>query len=109
MRIEGVYSIWDRKAQVSLPVFSSRDDVTASRTFIEAVMTSETPVAQYPADFDLIKLGNIDLDTGQLSPIYPFDILVNGLVALQDAHRTRARYQAMLQPSEAPETSPEAS
>lgn len=91
-----IYSIYDRKAQYYLPPFTVRSDADAERAFIEAVTVSDTPIAQYPADFDLVCLGSIDLDTGMLTQDQMPRLMVNGLVALEAATRTRARYASML-------------
>lgn len=104
----GIYCTFDRKAQYCLPLFSAQNDVTAVRMFTEAVLTSETPVSQYPADFDLLRVGTVDLATGLLQGFVTPTPVVNGLVALTDAQRERARYQAILRPLQGEETSPEA-
>lgn len=105
----GIYAIWDRKASLILPAFSANNDTAAERMFIETVMTSETPVSQYPADFDLIRIGTVSIELGSLTAITPPRLLVNGLTCLQEAHRQRQRYQAILNSAAAPETSPDAS
>lgn len=104
----GIYCIWDRKAQLALPAFSSANDVTAERQFVEAVLHSETPVSQYPADFDLIRIGTVDLQQGTLSGITPPQLIVNGLVSLTEAHRQRERYKTILEAVQAEEPAPEA-
>lgn len=102
MTSHGIYAVYDRKAQYFLPLFSSPTDAEAVRTFTGVVTSSDTPISQYPADFDLCRVGTVDVQAGTITaPVRP-DPLVNGLVALEDAHRERRRYQAIL------ETSPEA-
>lgn len=105
----GIYSIYDRKAQYHLPLFSAQNDTTAIRMFTETVVTSETPVSTYPADFDLVRVGTVDLELGAIEPHTRPEPIVNGLVALETAHRERSRYQAILQPQNVAESSPEAS
>lgn len=106
-----IYAIYDRKAQYYLPPFTVRGDADAHRTFTEAVMTSETPISQYPADFDLVRVGSIDLESGLLAtpengmPV----LLINGLVCLEVAQRERRRYNAILNPSQEEIPFPEAS
>ena len=58
MRIDTLFAIYDRKAQYYLPPFTARSETDALRVFNEAVLTSETPISQYPADFDLLVLGS---------------------------------------------------
>jgi len=105
----GLYCIYDRKAQVTLPIFSSRTDVEATRIFTEAVMTSETPVSQYPADFDLIQVASYDVETGIVEAFVVPTPVINGLVALTDAQRQRHRYQSVLSTVAEEEPAPEAS
>lgn len=110
MHLNFIFSIYDRKAQYYLPPFSARSEADALRTFAEAVVSSETPVSQYPADFDLLVLGSVDLETGAVTPEHPSPRpLVNGLVALTNAQRERSRYQAILSTVAQEEPTPEAS
>lgn len=105
-----IFSIYDRKAQYYLPPFTARSEADALRTFNEAVVSSETPISQYPADFDLLVLGTVDLESGELTPERPSPRpLVNGLVALTNAQRERSRYQAILSTVQSEEPLPEAS
>jgi len=108
MQMNSLFAIYDRKAQYYLPPFTARTDADAHRVFIEAVMSSNTPISQYPADFDLLRIGSIDLETGVLTPQSPPYPLVNGLVALTEAHRERSMYQTVLSTVEQPQASPEA-
>lgn len=92
-----IYSIYDRKAQYYLPLFTQRGHADAQRQFTELVTQSDTPIAKYPADYDLVCLGSIDLETGRIEPTYPCETLINGLVSLQNAHVERSRYAKVLQ------------
>lgn len=105
-----LYSIYDRKAQVYLPPFTAQHEAMALRTFAEAVVSSETPVSQYPADFDLLLLGAVDVETGILVQETPSPRpIINGLVALTNAQRERQRYQSILSTVGEEEPAPEAS
>jgi len=104
-----IYSIYDRKAQYYLPPFAARSNADATRTFTEAVTTSETPISQYPADFDLVRLGSLDLDTGAITGLHMPELLINGLVALTAAHQQRARYKQILNAPELDIDSPDPS
>lgn len=106
-----LYAVYDRKAQYYLPPFACRSDADAERQFTEAVMTSETPISQYPAEFDLVRLGSIDLETGFLSSNQggmPY-LMLNGLVCLEAAHQTRNRYRRVLEQPNSDESHPDAS
>ena len=96
MQTNNIYSLYDRKAQYYLPLFAMRSDADAIRQFAVIVSTSDTPVSQYPADYDLVRLGSIDLESGLINPEYPCGIVINGLVALQNAQVERSRYKAAL-------------
>lgn len=91
-----IYSIYDRKAAYYLPLFNQRGHADANRQFTELVINSDTPIAKYPADYDLVCLGSIDLETGRIDPIYPVETIINGLVALQNAQLERSRYAKVL-------------
>jgi len=91
-----IFSIYDRKAAYYLPLFTMRSDAEAVRQFTEIVTQSDTSVSKYPADYDLVCLGWIDLEKGHIEPIYPCDTLINGLVALQNAQIERSRYAKIL-------------
>lgn len=91
-----IYSIYDRKAAYYLPLFNMRGHADALRQFSEIVVNSDTPIAKYPADYDLVCLGSIDLETGSIAPTYPVETLINGLVSLQNAQLERSRYAKLL-------------
>lgn len=96
MQINNLYSIYDRKAAYYLPLFTMRSHADAERQFSEIVTNSDTPVSKYPADYDLVCLGQMNLETGQIVPTYPCETLINGLVSLQNAHFERSRYAKAL-------------
>lgn len=87
-----IYSIYDRKAAYYLPLFQMRSHADALRQFSEIVTQSDTPISKYPADYDLVSLGSIDMENGLIQPTYPVETLINGLVSLQNAQLERARY-----------------
>lgn len=99
--INSIYSLYDRKAQYYLPLFTAQTDTDAIRMFSESIITSDLPLSKYPADFDLIRIGTVDLEKGILTPEHPTYPVINGLVALQNANVERARYQAVLNPGSA--------
>lgn len=87
-----IYSIYDRKAGYFLPVFNVRSDADAVRQFKQIVVQSDTDISKWPADFDLCRLARFDLQNGRIEPEIPFGTVMNGLVALQEAHSERSRY-----------------
>lgn len=96
MQTATIYSIYDRKAAYYLPLFTMRGDADAIRQFTGIVTQSDTDVSKYPADFDLVSLGGIDLENGRIEPEYPVRTIINGLVAFQTAQTERARYAKIL-------------
>lgn len=96
MQSSNIYSVYDRKAAYYLPLFTMRGDADAERQFAQIVTQSETDVSKYPADFDLVALGTINLENGRIEPVYPVRTIINGLVALQAAQAERTRYQKIL-------------
>lgn len=88
-----IFSVYDRKAGYYLPMFTCRSEGEALRHFSKLVTESDTPCAQYPADFDLCRLGRVDLETGLLEKVQPIDLLINGLVSFTTALQERERYK----------------
>lgn len=91
-----IYTIFDRKAAYCLPVFNVKTDTDAMRQFTNIVVNSDTDISKYPADFDLLCIGHIDLDSGFIKEIHPPKTIINGLVALTGAQSDRARYKKVL-------------
>lgn len=98
MQVNKLYAIYDRKAAYYLPIFQMRSHADAMRQFTEIVTNSDTPVSKYPADYDLVCLGAIDLENGQIVATYPCETIINGLVTLQNAHLERSRYAKAINP-----------
>lgn len=99
MHITMLFSIYDRKASYYLPIFQAERDHQAVRGFTDIVTQSDTDVSKYPADFDLMCLGDMDLDTGELFPAKNPRHIINGMSALQAAQIERKKYQSALAPS----------
>jgi len=98
MQISKLFAAYDRKAQYYLPVFQARSEAEAIRSFSEAVISSDSNVSRYPAEYDLVFLGDMDMETGEITPQFPVGLIINGLVALQAAQADRARYAKALNP-----------
>jgi len=94
-----IYSVYDRKAAYYLPLFTMRSNADAIRQFSE-IVTGDTPIAKYPADYDLVCLGSINLENGSIEPQYPCETIMNGLVSLQNAQLERSRYAKILAPQQ---------
>lgn len=65
-----VYSMRDLKAGFGIPEISA-NDATAKRTFSYRINQIGTEVAFSPADYQLFRIGEFDLDKGELIPAMP--------------------------------------
>lgn len=73
------YSVKDHKFAFSEP-FQAPDDAVAKRYFSMIVNSGESRnvMAFAPADFDLYCIAEFDTVSGQVTPIYPVEFIVNG-------------------------------
>ena len=62
-----IYSIYDKKAMTYSPVMSFENEVLAVRAFEQFVLSGNNTVSQYPSDFVLCYLGEMDDNTGALT------------------------------------------
>lgn len=81
-----LYSIYDRKMNIYLTPFPARGDVDAVRqvsaSFADPNMAN-TPAGQHPADFDLVKIGTFDDESGDITNMHP--LVMSNLEALKAA------------------------
>lgn len=71
----GIYAIRDaRTTFMSLTVDYS--DEAARRNFAHAVNHPESLMQSHPNDFDLYKLGEYDVETGEIFPATPVQFIV---------------------------------
>lgn len=67
---QGVYSVFDAKAEAFAPPFLDSADGTATRKFLEALIAQDEKgvpaglYAKFPADYTLFRIGTYDPDTG---------------------------------------------
>jgi len=69
-----LYSIFDRKMNVYLTPFPARNDVEAVRNVSSGMADAsmkQTPVGTHPEDFDLVKIGHFDDESGDISKEIP--------------------------------------
>lgn len=66
----GVYSMRDQLSGFLTPTFELNDQI-AIRNFSYAIKKPDTLLFASAKDFDLIKIGEFDSDTGELTPISP--------------------------------------
>lgn len=63
-----MYSIRDVKTSFLSPTVD-QNDVSATRNFVHALMSSGSIMTTHPRDFDLVKVAVFDTDTGIVSPV----------------------------------------
>lgn len=62
-----IYAIRDIKNEFCTP-FTTANDATAKRMFLTEQKNKDSMLAQFPADFELWKLADLDTKTGQIFP-----------------------------------------
>lgn len=60
--MDGIYSVYDRVAELHGPVFEARNDGVATRVFKRVVAQAQRPADEYM----LFHLGTINLENGQV-------------------------------------------
>lgn len=73
------YCVRDRKANVCNRPFAERDHVMAIRGFEQLVQNPETPLSKWPADFELLHLGEFDEATAKFSNLEMPLVLADGM------------------------------
>ena len=64
---QSIYAIRDIKNEFCTP-FTTANDATAKRMFVTEQKNKDSMLAQFPADFELWKLAEVDTKTGQIFP-----------------------------------------
>lgn len=68
MSAKKLYILYDLQAESTMgQIIGSTRDAAAVRQFCELLANKETIVGQYPADFNLISIGELDETTGQIT------------------------------------------
>lgn len=66
-----VFSLYDVKREMFLPVMCEETRGTALRHLSDIVAQGNNPVARYPEDFKLYELGSMDEKSGELKSLVP--------------------------------------
>lgn len=61
-----VYSLFDRKMKEYGSLVLGTNDATMGRALKEAVLNPQSPMFKYPEDFDLMCLGDFDVENGDI-------------------------------------------
>ena len=64
---QSIYAIRDIKNEFSTP-FTTANDAMAKRMYLNEQRNKDSMLAQFPADFELWKLADIDTKSGQIYP-----------------------------------------
>lgn len=72
-----LYSIYDKKSGVMSPLFCAENDFISRRAFFRSAGSGD--LAVFPEDFDLYKVGEFDLHTGQVKDICPSEFVCSAL------------------------------
>lgn len=64
---KSIYTILDEKSQNIGPLFVSENDNVAERSVVSGV-SRDSLAARFPADFALLRLADIDIQTGAVTP-----------------------------------------
>lgn len=61
-------SMFDKKARAFFKPFTSATEETAVRELAQVAKSPESPIYQFPDDFDAVKIGSFNAETGELIP-----------------------------------------
>lgn len=75
----GVYSVFDSKAEAYLPPFTLKNDALALRAFVGALTDDNHVFSKHSADYTLFRVGSWDESKGLLIPLKSHSNLGNGL------------------------------
>lgn len=66
--IKKLYAVYDKKAESELGIFEQPNDLVAIRDFSQACAKDESPIRKFAEDYELRCLGQIDTETGIITP-----------------------------------------
>ncbi len=79
--MKNIYAIRDLKTNYGNPVCDINDEA-AKRGFMMAVEYGQNELSKMPQDFELVKIGAFDEDTGEIIPCM-MEIIITGFECLQ--------------------------
>lgn len=79
--MKSIYAIRDLKTNYGNPVCDINDEA-AKRGFMMAVEYGQNELSKMPQDFELVKIGIFDEDTGEIVPC-AMEIIITGFECLQ--------------------------
>jgi hypothetical protein len=69
-----MYTIYDKKAGVCWQPFFVEHEIQAKRQFARLVSDDDSHVKTYPEDFRMLKLGEFDQETGEVTGEIEIDL-----------------------------------
>lgn len=63
----GIYAIFDKKSEKYDTPYFAYSDLFAKRRFMLMLDEEKSPLAKWPGDFQLEKVGEFDIDTGMVT------------------------------------------
>lgn len=74
--MKGIFSVYDRKGELYLPLFMETSNGTAIRKMQDIVDDDSHPMSKHATDFDLIKLAEFGEISGSVKTINK-EVLIN--------------------------------
>ena len=81
-----VYAIFDRRLNAYMTPFFAANDAVALRQFSASVLYHETPMQQFPQDFELHGLGRFDELLGSFENFGSANVVMNARTVIEIAH-----------------------
>lgn len=81
MSIRQMYAIRDVKAGFFSDPIGHNHDEEAKRQFVGIACNDKSSVHKFPADFDLYRIGVLDVPTGRISSLDVPELVLSGLEA----------------------------
>lgn len=60
-----IYSVYDKKGECYLQPFTANNNAHATRGFWEVCKDEKSPMHNFPDDFCLVKIGEMEIKTGK--------------------------------------------
>lgn len=83
---QGMYTLYDVKAEVYFPPFVAGHVAEALRIFGDLLSDPQSRLAKHPTDYRLYKVGEFEVDTGLVRPLSTGVLLIEeGLALVKEA------------------------
>lgn len=99
MTVNQIYAIYDVVAElITGPLMMLPNDAVARRTFQDAILGEGSRLTSHAADYVLIRLGSVDMWSGQISPVTAVleqDHVISGDVIMELQNRDKETLNAV--------------